>query len=392
MAKVITKALRRVAVAMACIALSAFALAGCSGDKSISPENVSSELTYDHSMELKYAKLFSVDYYNDGYKLITLDGEGSYLVVPEGAAIPGDLSPEIVVLQQPLDQIYLVASSAFDMFKAIDGIDTIHLSGTKVSSWHIKEAVDAMNSGKILYAGKYNIPDYELILSEGCDLAIESTMIYHTPEVKEAIEGYGIPVFVDMSSYEDEPLGRSEWVKVYGAMLNKEAEAEAAFDAQEAMFDAVADEVAGTSTGKTIAFFYITTSGEVNVRKSTDYVPKMIALAGGEYAFSDLEGDPDSRTSSVTMQMEDFYNTAKDCDILIYNSTITGEVDSIDELLGLSSFMGEFTAVSTGNVWCTSQNMYQESMQLGYFVKDLHTILVNPDASDSELVYLRKLH
>ena len=173
MAKVISRAMRRVAAAMACIALAAFALAGCSNDEGVSPENISSELTYDHSMELKYATLFSVDYYNDGYKLITLDGEGSYLIVPEGAPVPSDLSPQIVVLQQPLDQIYLVASSAFDMFKAIGGIDTIHLSGTKVSSWHIQEAIDAMNSGKILYAGKYNIPDYELILSEGCDLAIE---------------------------------------------------------------------------------------------------------------------------------------------------------------------------------------------------------------------------
>ena len=30
-------------------------------------------LTYDHSMELSYAEEFSVDYYNDGYALITID-------------------------------------------------------------------------------------------------------------------------------------------------------------------------------------------------------------------------------------------------------------------------------------------------------------------------------
>lgn len=29
-------------------------------------------LTYDHSMELSYAEEFSVDYYNDGYALITI--------------------------------------------------------------------------------------------------------------------------------------------------------------------------------------------------------------------------------------------------------------------------------------------------------------------------------
>ena len=42
-------------------------------------------------------------------------------------------------------------------------------------------------------------PDYELIVSEKCGLAIESTMIYHSPEVKEKLEEFGIPVLVEHS-------------------------------------------------------------------------------------------------------------------------------------------------------------------------------------------------
>ena len=38
------------------------------------------------------------------------------------------------------------------------------------------------------YVGKYSAPDYEALLMEECSLAIESTMIYHTPEVKEKLE------------------------------------------------------------------------------------------------------------------------------------------------------------------------------------------------------------
>ena len=60
-------------------------------------------------------------------------------------------------------------------------------------------------------------------------LAVESTMILHSPKVQEMIEDLDIPVFVDYSSYESHPLGRTEWIKVYGAMLNKEKEAEAIF-------------------------------------------------------------------------------------------------------------------------------------------------------------------
>lgn len=35
----------------------------------------------------------------------------------------------------------------------------------------------------MIYAGKYSKPDYELLVSEGCDLAIENRMITHSPEV-----------------------------------------------------------------------------------------------------------------------------------------------------------------------------------------------------------------
>ena len=131
-------------------------------------------LTYDHSMELSYAEEFSVDYYNDGYALITIDQEGQFLVVPEGKKAPKGLEKDITVIQQPLNNIYLVATSAMDLFRAIDGIDSIRLSGTQENGWYIQEAKDAMESGKMIYAGKYNAPDYELILDEGCGLAIES--------------------------------------------------------------------------------------------------------------------------------------------------------------------------------------------------------------------------
>ena len=166
-------------------------------------------LTFDHSMELSYAKEFNVDYYDDGYALITIDQEGQFLVVPEGKEAPEGLGSDIAVLKQPLDHIYMVATSAMDLFRAIDGIDSINLSGTKEDGWYIQEAKDAMEQNKMIYAGKYSAPDYELILNEGCDLAIESTMIHHNPEVQEKLEQFGIPVMVERSSYESHPLGRS---------------------------------------------------------------------------------------------------------------------------------------------------------------------------------------
>ena len=65
-------------------------------------------------------------------------------------------------------------------------------------------------------------------------------MISHAPEVREKLESFGIPVAVDYSSYETEPLGRMEWIKFYGALTGKEEQASAAFDEQKAAMEAAA--------------------------------------------------------------------------------------------------------------------------------------------------------
>ena len=70
-------------------------------------------------MDLTYATEFDVYDYKDGYKLLDVHEDRQYLVVPEGKEAPEGLSEDIVVLQQPLDHIYLVATSAMDLFRAI---------------------------------------------------------------------------------------------------------------------------------------------------------------------------------------------------------------------------------------------------------------------------------
>jgi iron complex transport system substrate-binding protein len=143
------------------------------------------------------------------------------------------------------------------------------------------------------------------------------------------------------------------------------------------------------NTGKTVAFFYISSSGSAIVRKSGDYVTKMIELAGGKYIFDNL-GDPEKATSTVTLEMEEFYATAKDADFIIYNSTIDGGVSSIKELIGKNKLLADFKAVKNGNVWCTGQNLYQETTQLGLMISDIHEMLVD-EGSLSELNFMFKL-
>ncbi len=344
-------------------------------------------LNFDHSMELEYADQFTVDYYEDGYVLISIVDSGSFLLVPEGGKAPEGLDGDITVVKKPVNHIYLVATSAMDLFCALDALDEISLSGTDTDGWYIADAKNAMEEGNILFAGKYSAPDYELILSEGCDLAVESTMIYHTPEVKEKLEQFGIPVLVERSSYESHPLGRTEWLKLYGALLGKEETAQAVFEDETQNLKEVFQ---AENTGKTVAFFYISSIGSVNVRKSGDYISRMIELAGGKYIFESL-GEGDNALSTVNMTMEEFYAAAKDADYIIYNSAIDGELHTMEELLGKSSLLKEFQAVKNGNVWCTGKNLFQETTGLGRMMEDIHTMLTTENGRLTELTYMHRL-
>ena len=161
---------------------SALLLSSCAAQSA--PANTD-KLVFSHSYPLDYATQFTADCYEGGYTLLSLpDSDQKFLVVPEDAAEVDALPDGVTVLRQPVQNIYLVSTSVMDLFIHLDALDTITLSGTKAEGWYLDEAKTAMEAGRIAYAGKYSAPDYEQILAANCSLAIENTMIFHTPEVK----------------------------------------------------------------------------------------------------------------------------------------------------------------------------------------------------------------
>ena len=340
-------------------------------------------LTYEKTLDLEYATGFDVFYYEDGYVLIDVHDSAQYLAVPEGKEAPEELDNNIIVLPKTPSNIYLAATSVMALFDSLDCLDSIKMSGIQASGWYVENAAKAMEEGKIVFAGKYSEPDYEMLVDKGCDLAIESTMIAHTPKVKEMIEMLGIPVFIDRSSYENHPLGRTEWIKLYAALMGKDEEAETFFASQTSVIEELKD---FENTGKTVAFFYVSTDGTVVVRKSKDYIPKMIEIAGGKYAFDNLE-NTENESAAVSLTMEQFYATAVNADYLIYNASIDSEIKSVDELIGKDELFADFKAVKEGNVWCAGKYLYQATDIVGNLIQDIHLMLTDGDEKDMTFLY-----
>ena len=356
-------------------------------------------LSFVSAMDTAYAQNFDIYTYEptdggpeDLFRLIDVHGSALYLILPESAGSSGayeDLIPQIpdtiTVLQAPLDRLYVAATSSMALFDAAGAIGQVKLTGTKAEDWYIDAPKKALEDGSMVYAGKYSAPDYELLTSSGCDLAVESMMILHTPEVKEKLEELGIPVLIDTSSNESHPMGRTEWVRLYGVLTGHEEEADAFWDRQKEEF-AKAD--AYEKTGLTVAFFSISSSGNVIVRAADDYIPRMIELAGGEYIFSNLVNGS-GNSASVRLSMEEFYNTAGEADYLIYNATIESPVQNIEELCAKSALLRDFKAVQEGRVFQVRRNLYQSPDIAARMIIDLHGMLTGGAAE--EMTFLEQL-
>ena len=368
-----------------------------------------SGLQYLSQDENEYAQGFAIYRYENDYAVLAAGDGRSYLIIPEGGQVPDSPDNELIILQKPLDRIYLAASAAMCQFDEIGAVDNVILSGLEKDGWYIEAAREAMEKGTLKYGGKYSTPDYEMIVASGVNLAIESTMIHHTPKVQEKLEKLGIPVLIDRSSYEGEPLGRAEWVKVYGLLTGREEEAAQAFAEQKGYVEALrgnaeqepqndsgnAEQGSQNASGdveeagiepKTVAIFSINSTRQVVTKSAGDYFGKMVEIAGGTLCTP--ANDPGR--ASQTVSMEAFYAAAEQADILIYNASIEDAPEDMQQMCAKDNVLTQFRAVKEGNVWCMRSSLYQYASRTGAIIRDLHAILAGEADEETEFFFRLK--
>lgn len=389
------------------------------------------------------AEYFRLSVYEDAsgakYQLLeTAGGLHRYLIVPADAQVSNRKSDhftaraseansankekkgdalELTVLQQPLTTTYVAASAVMAPLCDLGAVSQIRFSGLREEGWYVDEARAAMKAGSMFFAGRYSEPDYETLLREGCDLALESTMIYRSPEVIEKLHALGIPVYIDYSSYEPHVLGRLEWIRVYGALFGHEKKAQQWYASERDRIRAIQKDAEtssgeasqsgksteksetktsrnskneassiGTSSGRagtdtaadprpTVVYFYVNSSGQIQVRQPHDYIPELLELAGARYLAPDMSGLSGSRKSNVTVSLEDFYSSCRDADYLIYSATLDRPLSSIRELLGKNALFADFKAVKEGHVYTTDKDFYQLSDRMADFAEDVRRML-----------------
>ena len=371
---------RRDAVGLALCASASLALSGCSSsdekDANDGATQSLSALGTPTPVPLAHATQFSLDAYEGGYQLASLASGERLLIVPEGATVPEGLPEDIAVSQRPLENVYLASTGMICLVDAIGALGAVGVSSVRPEDSPVPAFTELLESGEIAYGGIYRAPDYELISAAGCPLAIENTNIDHVPEVRAKLEELGVTVLMEQSSREEDMLGRLEWIRLMGALFDREDKAAEVFDDVAAR---VEDAAAEGPLGKTVAFFYVNEDGAAVTRRAGDYFCQMIEAAGGEYVSFAEEGAADSSPTTVTVEMERFYEGARDANVIIYNGTIDDGIASLEDLVEKNALLADFRAVRNGDVWTCDANLYQQIISMADIILDLRTALSGSD-------------
>ena len=156
--------------------------------------------------------------------------------------------------------------------------------------------------------GSSQTPDLERIKAAGCD-AIFASPFEHAGY--GALETLGVPIVECADYMETTPLGRAEWMRFYGRLLGRAAQADSIFEAEEAAYQALC------TRGQTAAWPTVLLgkrSGQAwYVPGGRSYLGALLDDADTHYVFAE-----ESSTGSVPLDFEAVYSRAKDADLWIF--------------------------------------------------------------------------
>ena len=250
---------------------------------------------------------------------------------------------ECTILISPLEKITLTSSCHGYVLEQIDALKNISVFCD--ADYVVYDKVkNKIMTGEIVNGGNSMNPSIEIILSRGCDA------IYVSP-FENTSQSFGstlpIPIIYCADYMETSPLGRAEWIRFFGLLVNKTQEADSLFGVIEKNYNDIAKEIkdnCNSSKKKTLL-------AELPYQ-STWYVPGGKSSMGILYkdAGYKYQWEDDTHSGSLALSPEAVLAKAKDSDVWFFKY-YSDHILTKDEFLGQDSYFGQFDAVKNNEVY-----------------------------------------
>lgn len=349
---------------------------------------------FNVTAEIKYSKGFTLQYFSN-YKVLKILNRFSdnadtleYLLVQRGTPVPPHL-PATQVIQIPVQKMVVTSSMHIGMLDYLGAAEVLAgLSEFKyITSPVVRKNVAA---GKVAEVGNVSTMNDELIISMHPGLV----MTMGSPVAKfnryKNLINTGVPVLINSEWLETDPLGRSEWVKMMAALLNKEALVNTKFARVEEEYNRLRNLAAHVAT-KPAVVVGMPFKGSWFVPDADSYTTRFLKDAGASYKWSNVKS-----TGSLALDFETVAPVALAADFWLN----PGDVNSRDDIAAKDLRYTKFRPFKHGTVYNNNKrlndigaNDYWESGSVNpqTILADLIRILHPELLPDHELVYYKHI-
>lgn len=305
------------------------------------------ENSHPSAVAVKYAKGFTI---NDlgPLKVVTLKNPWpgtektfTYALVEKNTEIQ-DPEKYDAVVEVPVSQIVVTSTTHIPSLEMLNELGALvgfpnldYISSEKTRKYISEE--------KIAELGKNEDLNTEILIDLNPDVVV-GFAVEGNNTTFSTLQNTGIPVLYNSDWTETSPLGKAEWIKFFGALFNKEEEADRIFNNIETDYLATKKIAASAKDQPTVI------SGAMY--KDVWYMPQgnswgaqFIADANGDYLWKDAKG-----TGSLSLNLESVLDKGQQADFWIG----PGQYTSLETMKKSNEVYTQFKAFKEGRIFSYS--------------------------------------
>ncbi|MBK6831399.1 MAG: ABC transporter substrate-binding protein [Flavobacteriales bacterium] len=337
-------------------------LVACTGDPGTHARSDWTELPNHH------ARCFRIFARGDERKVIVFGSGGAddtIAVHLTGTTKHRDGSDAIPV--PPLDRIAVLSTTHLPFISALDRTDRV-MAATDLERIRDVATKQRISQGEIR----------EIATADGIDreqlLLAEVQVVFDYP-FGQATHRATSPdqLFIPVTEYlEEHPLGRAEWIRFFGVLLDAEERADSMYAAIEGRYNSAAARAENRTTRPSV-LFGSAWQGQWHVPAGNSYMAHLIEGAGGRYLFADRKG-----IGNIPLDMETMVSQGSQADVWGMIAEVDGVPSELDFTGGDDRLAG-FKAVKEKHLFignsATADLFGQALLEPDVVLSELHEVI-----------------
>lgn len=293
-------------------------------------------LTGLDTLENDFAEAFQIIYHHNNVEINIIDPTTKEIV--QSYKVGKESQGAYNAFTDDLNRIVAMSTTHVGMLRKLAIEDRI----SAVSSY--KYLCHPLNQSSVAEVGDMGMADAESFLATRPDVILHSGFNLNAP-ILNKLEQANLKTFLIYEWKETHPLGRAEWIKVYGVLFQKQKEAKAIYDEIKSKYYSITDKLKLESKGASV--FAGTYFGDVfNVPAGNSYMAQLFKDANIDYVYSRTNG-----TGSLSLSLEELITKNATTEYWLNPSVATK-----GELLEQSQKFEMLSAVKTGKIYSYFKN------------------------------------